>query len=265
MEIPWYTSIEKLKKQYATGEQPILVRCSDLNEYVCKYLRSSATPYKLVCEVIGSVLASEWGLSTPDVAFINLLPEHWSLCRSIKRSAPAFGSKMLSGVIDVNANWKENIRVTHNMQGQIVSIALFDLWLANEDRNWHNSNLLYDVIADNLVVIDHGCILNTATFDYNLTLLTDSESILTSDLAHSILNGLEREEYERLESELRRHFYSFIEARDELIAKVLDNIPDEWRVPQDVIRSKLLQLFGNEWIDKVWETFVEYFYERRNG
>ncbi len=78
------------------------------------------------------------------------------------------------------------------MYGNLL-IALFNLWVANEDRNWNNANLLYDVNSNNLIAIDHGCILNTATFDYNLSLLTQNETILYSDLAHIILNDISTE------------------------------------------------------------------------
>ena len=49
-------SIKDIQKQYETGEYPVLVMCSDKNEYVCKYMRSLNPAYKLVCEFIGSHL-----------------------------------------------------------------------------------------------------------------------------------------------------------------------------------------------------------------
>ncbi len=51
---------------------------------------------------------------------------------------------------------------------QLMQIALFDLWLSNEDRNANNANLMYDMVNDNIMAIDYGCCFNTATFDYPL-------------------------------------------------------------------------------------------------
>lgn len=34
-----------------------MVMCSDVNIYVCKYMRSTASAYKLACEFIGAKLA----------------------------------------------------------------------------------------------------------------------------------------------------------------------------------------------------------------
>lgn len=67
MKIPEYHSIKAVRRQYDTGEEPVLVKCSDLNEYICKYMRSSAMPFKLICEMIGVVSASELGLRIPDM------------------------------------------------------------------------------------------------------------------------------------------------------------------------------------------------------
>ncbi len=90
MKIPVYHSIESIKKQFSTGEEPVLALCSDLNEYVCKYMRSFATPYKLVCELIGAIFAYKWGIQIPEFALIKLLPEHWTPFRWIYLSAPTF-------------------------------------------------------------------------------------------------------------------------------------------------------------------------------
>lgn len=265
MKIPEYHSIESIKKQFSTGEEPVLALCSDLNEYVCKYMRSSATPYKLVCELIGAIFAFKWGIQIPEFALIKLLPEHWTPFRSIYLSAPTFGSKIQRTVIDVNNAWNNDIIISSSLQEQIANIALFDLWVANEDRNWNNANLLYDVNSNNLIAIDHGCIFNTATFDYYLSLLTQNETILYSDLAHLILNDISTETSDILITKLREHFINLPIKREEYISNVLENIPKAWNVNSEFVRSKLNQLFDKNWIENCWETFVEYFNENKNG
>ena len=54
MRIPVVNSIKVIEHLYRTGEEPILVVCSDLKAYICKYMRSSSAAYKLVCEFIGA-------------------------------------------------------------------------------------------------------------------------------------------------------------------------------------------------------------------
>ena len=46
MAIPKLYSAKRIEQQFHTGEEPVMVMCSDVNLYVCKYMRSSATAYK---------------------------------------------------------------------------------------------------------------------------------------------------------------------------------------------------------------------------
>ena len=68
MIVPILHSIQEVSIQYATGDLPILVLCSDKQQYVCKYARPSITiAYKLTAELIGSQMALAWNLKTPAV------------------------------------------------------------------------------------------------------------------------------------------------------------------------------------------------------
>ena len=100
MALPIIYSVKRIEQQFNTGEQPVLVMCSDVNTYVCKYMRSTATAYKLVCELIGAQMAKAWQLNTPDIALVKIKPAHWegiNLSHSI--SAPSLGCRWLDGVI----------------------------------------------------------------------------------------------------------------------------------------------------------------------
>ena len=77
MTIQTLYSAKRIEQQFHTGEEPVMVMCSDVNIYVCKYMRSSATAYKLACELIGAKLAKAWQLTTPDIALVNIRPAHW--------------------------------------------------------------------------------------------------------------------------------------------------------------------------------------------
>jgi len=50
MAVPVIESVKVIEHQYPTGEEPVLVMCSDMNAYICKYMRSSASAFKLACE-----------------------------------------------------------------------------------------------------------------------------------------------------------------------------------------------------------------------
>ena len=98
MYIPTLTSIKTIEQRFRTGEEPVLVVCSDKNSYICKYMRSSASAYKLVCELVGSIMAVTWKLNTPSVAFININPKHCLNAIQNYVSAPSWGSCKLEKV-----------------------------------------------------------------------------------------------------------------------------------------------------------------------
>ena len=103
MEIQHLHSIQDISKQYMTGDLPVLVLCSDTQQYICKYMRPNATiAYKLACEYIGAVFAETWKIATPPFALVQIMPAHWaSVTDSHSSSAPSIGFKKIEGVIDI--------------------------------------------------------------------------------------------------------------------------------------------------------------------
>lgn len=85
-EIPCVESINRIRKRYYTGEEPVLVECDNLHTYICKYMRSSASGYKLACELIGSLLAYRWNVYTPDIAYVKIKGSDWPHFSSINLS-----------------------------------------------------------------------------------------------------------------------------------------------------------------------------------
>lgn len=258
MAIPFLESVKAIEYQYPTGEDPVLVMCSDKNAYICKYMRSSAAAFKLACELIGSEMAMAWRLETPDIAFVQIKPEHWTghyLPHSI--SAPSLGSRRIEGVVDVNPSTFDNVNSTTKVFHQLMIIALFDFWIANEDRNVNNANLLYDVVYGKLIPIDYGCILNTATFEYPMTQLTTNESILCSDLFQHLVKDKEIPNIETILDKLKKIYRTCLNNSKRQVKQILDEIPKEWNVPSNMIEAKLLQLFDEKWTENVWISFVE--------
>ena len=258
MAIKYLDSVKEIERLYPTGENPVLVICSDLNAYICKYMRSSLAAFKLACELIGSQMAIAWQLETPDVAFVKIKSSHWAgyaLQHSI--SAPALGCKKIDGVVDINSSTFKDVKPSTTIFRQLLKIALFDFWIANEDRNCNNANLLYDVGRARLVSIDYGCILNTATFDYPMAQLTSNESILSSDLFQHLYENKDKVVVEGVISELEANYESCLNRSRRRIIQILEDIPKEWNVPNQIIENKLMQLFDNRWIIGVWKNFVE--------
>ncbi|MBP3512281.1 MAG: hypothetical protein J6K19_09630 [Prevotella sp.] len=259
------TSVKTIEMQYGTGEEPVLVVCSDRNRYVCKYMRSSASAFKLACELSGAMLAKEWELPSPQAAFVKIKHEHWTPACPLNLSAPMFGSRKMDSVIDVTRTTSSEIPCTEKLQRQIMKIALFDIWTANEDRNWNNANLLYDVMDEDLIVIDHGCIFNTATFDYPVCQLTTTDSILASDLARALLTPLTDKSMQDMTEQLREDFDACTGRCEKNAESIAGLMPDGWHVKPETVVNKLGQLAEPAWKEGCWDNFMEYLNDNRNG
>ena len=258
MSIPTIYSAKRIEQQFRTGEEPVLVMCSDVNVYVCKYMRSSAAAYKLACELVGARMAEAWQLNTPKVALVRIKPSHWAgISQSHSLSAPSIGSQWLDGVADITPSTYAKVPATTDMLEQLMQIALFDFWIANEDRNVNNANLMYDVVRGRLVSIDYGCILNTATFEYPLSQLTTTDTILWSDLFRHLAQGQEEATIQAIVDRLKMVFRESIQRASAQVNQIIEEIPTEWNVPQSMVKEKLLQLFNELWKTEVWNNFME--------
>ena len=258
MAIPVLESVKAIQQQYRTGEEPVLVMCSDKYAYICKYMRSSAAAYKLTCELIGARMAEAWQLETPEVAFVRIKSAHWA-GRFVQHSlkAPSLGSRRMEGVVDVTPSTYNDVEATTETLKQLMQIALFDFWIANEDRNANNANLLYDVVRNKLVSIDYGCILNTATFDYRMSQLTSTDTILWSDLFQHLSKDREHTTIDSIVCELKEKYVTFLKRSRRQQKYIINELPREWNVSAEFVGEKLKQLFDEQWTKGVWKNFVE--------
>lgn len=262
MNIPHLKSINKVNLTYPTGEEPLLVECDDLNNYVCKYRRSTASGYKLVGELVGSVFAKGWDIPTPDIAFVNVChADRGKLERYLRNDCLdcCFGSRMNPQAIDVTKLLANQIKVSLANRKNFLKIGLFDLWLSNEDRNYNNANLIYDVGNEELVAIDHGCIFNTASYGDRLSILTENETILNSDLSRHLFDGTSVDESRILCSEIIHEAEtSFFSKCEQEIESLINIIPEVWKVDLSDVLKSLEYLLSKEWRAKWFSTVLEY-------
>lgn len=264
-QIPILYSIKNIEHQYSTGENPVQVMCSDMNTYICKYMRSSVIAYKLACEFIGAYMAKAWNLGSPDISLVNIKPNHWEgIDISHVVSAPAFGCKKMEGVADITPSTYENIEPTEEAFRQMLKISLFDFWIANEDRNSNNANLLYDVNKGKIIPIDYGCILNTTTFDFPLSQLTITDTILSSDIFHHLLKGCKNLDIDTEIKKIKKEYAVCVNRSKIQQQFIINDLPREWKMPSQIVTEKLAQLFESKWIEDCWNNFVEYLEDNRN-
>lgn len=221
-------------------------------------MRSATSAYKLACEFIGAKLAMAWHLCTPDIALVNIRPAHWERMNlSHSLSAPSIGFRWLDGVVDITPSTYSKVPATVKTLDQLMKIALFDFWVANEDRNANNANLMYDVVHEQLVSIDYGCIFNTSTFDFPITQLTSTETILWSNLFKHLIQSTNRKTICTLADHLKADYEECLCQSENIVDEVLVEMPLEWKVSTETVSEKLLQLFDGHWTAEVWKNFTD--------
>lgn len=251
-------SISVIERQFNTGEMPILVKCSDGNAYICKYMRSTGSAFKLVNELIGANMVEEWGILSPDFSFIKIEPEHWTnIFTHHSLSAPAFGYKQIDDIIDITPSTYMAVTSSIKSLTQLLKIALFDFWLANEDRTINNSNLLYSPNDDMFISIDYGGILNTGSYDSDMSQLTVSDSILYADIFIHVANTVAQSEVTKTAKDLFDYYSESVKKCKEKTSNILDIIPIEWNIQKEIVSKKIEQLFEQDWTENVWTNFVE--------
>lgn len=250
-------SISVIERQFNTGEMPVLVKCSDGNAYICKYMRSTGSAFKLANELIGAMMVREWGIQSPDFSFVKIQPEHWTnIFTHHSISAPAFGYKRIEDIIDITPSTYIAVNSSINTLTQLLKIALFDFWIANEDRTINNSNLLYSPKDDILISIDYGGILNTGSYVSSMSQLTVSDSILYADIFRKVVKTLAPLEVTNTATALFNYYSESINKCKEKRSIILDSIPTEWNIQKENISKKLEQLFEQAWTENVWKNFI---------
>lgn len=257
MSISYLHSIQDVSFVYETGDRPVLVLCSDMQQYICKYMRPNSTiAYKLECELIGAQMADAWNLNTPPVAIVNIKPNHWNNSVSHSIGAPAIGFRKMENVLDVASTTYKQVTPNKDTLYQLLKIALFDFWIANEDRTCNNANLLYNVETEQIISIDYGGVLNNVLFDNPLSQLTETDSILCADIFAHICKAVSPKTLFQNVQLLEKDYYKCI-GRGRKKKSVLQTMPKEWSVSADKVALKIDELFATQWIEETWQNFVE--------
>lgn len=252
------SSIRLISHQFRTGEEPVVVECSDMKTRVCKYPRMSGSAYKLACEVIGEAMARAWGLNAPSCDLVLIKRIHVpSTISPHLFTVPCIGTIYIDNLVDITPSSYSIVNQTRKNLQALLQVALLDFWLANEDRNTNNANLMYSVEQDTIIPIDFGCILNTATFDYSLSQLTSTDTILYASLFHHLVAQTASAEVLEIATELKPWYKESLEKAQKIVPDIVDSLPVQWSIPKDIVLVKLQELFTGEWIESVWDNFIE--------
>lgn len=255
-------SIERIKESKDTGQRPVVVSCDDFEDYLCKYVRGLPAN-GLMTEWIAAKAAKAAGLFIPQMALVEIAVDHRPgadvlVWKDGRFQLPFFGLKYVkakevdNSVVALFKKQQERNKIEH--KPDLLRIALFDIWISNEDRHDGNYNLLMRSRGNKYQwqVMDHGAAFNTQNaLNYGLAELTYQDSLLGSRL----LNAIFKKPYKfaALIKKLQDELDGWVKlAQDEAIDWI-DEAPDAWSVDKDSWK-KFCQ---DEWLSQAWTTRVK--------
>ncbi len=263
-----HNSIEEIKKVFTTnGSKPVLILCDDYNDWICKYDKSN----KLFNEYLASSFLKLWDIPTPIFSIVNILQEHIPIKYHDNRihpnlfKKPCFGSQHLPFAQDITDFFKVIVQNNYergkiaNING-FLKIALFDIWIANEDRNSNNPNLLLNPTPNGyeFTAIDHSDIFNCNNLQNGLSQLTFEDSILYADFT-KIMTGNQYTTADII-NDMEKEYYLCIEKCRNNVEKIVKSTPPEWglNTQEEALLIKNSIIENDKWLKDSLANFKQY-------
>lgn len=202
------------------GSLPGIMEADDLGTYVCKFRGAGQGLRVLVAEVIAGELARGLGLATPTLVGLDVD------AAIAKYEADEEVQDLLTASLGLNLGVdflpsSFGFDSTTPMGEEFAAKLLwFDAFIANVDRTWRNPNLL--VWHGDVWLIDHGA----ALYFHHAWAggLTDPDRFAAQ--------AWDRNDHVCSEHDARSVDTAMARAlTDELLASVVDMVPDEWLAP----------------------------------
>ncbi|MEM7655428.1 MAG: HipA family kinase [Bacteroidota bacterium] len=257
-------------KVYPTlGSHPIEIVAEDMETYICKYSLKPA--YGLLREYLGYQFAKLWGLYVPSAAFIQVARDHVPLTQLPDRigyvefEIPTFGVKKHPSAEEVGLTFsqKSDYEVRQIDKEEFLKIALFDLWLANEDRHTGNYNLMLAAPDSfnkstffRFMPIDHWLTFNSGDMEKGIYLLSENESLLNSPVRQRLFRS--KAKLVETTRRLIAHFPGWVHLCQAQVSPLLGNIPPTWGIELPYIKSYLSDnIFRLSWVEEVKTGFTQ--------
>ncbi len=267
MNLPLRHSITELVRVWDTNINPVQVIADDVKDYVAKHNRGQAPCTRLRNEVLAHAYAGIWGLPVLEAALLKVDPLHVGrhlsgTCQPAYFKHTCFATRFRKDSTEFNrfldqANAYEGKRFVNRQD--LLKIALFDIWLANDDHTGNHPNLL--VTADDggftIRAMDHEGIFYGNNPGRTLPLLTLEDSLLT----HAALRPLLGRNFHRNKLEVQRavgNFYLWVQACEQRTDEILSLLPPDWGVEAATFGPLLKErLFAVEHLRTVEHHFHE--------
>jgi len=234
-----HKEVISIVSRYDTAHRPLKVFDSEYTPYVLKFPNNPFDDSSIIKEFLCHFLLKCWEIPTTKIASLhvpsNVIDQSSQITKREKeliRNYPCFGSKLLLHSTELsNLITADNIVSQRRIKNanDILKIALFDIWVENDDRKPSNNNILLNQAGRcfELIPIDHSYTFSSLEFSeltYTEVCFSDNDSILYSPLAKSIIKNIKcnREFY----VEYEKMFYICIENVKALFSRPTSNVAD---------------------------------------
>jgi hypothetical protein len=223
---------------------------------------------------VASEFAKLWGIKTPETCLIKVAKEHIPIdkfpnLRFDWFEKECFGSLFLRNSKEIDLSilfmFKEQaFRNKLRNKEDFLKIALFDIWIANEDRNNNNFNLLLCTTEEQLnffYAIDHVNIFNSGILPHGIAEITEDDSIIKTDLAKILFE--KNKEVKDIVDNLAVSFYENIDNCETELKIILDLVPESWGIDIEEVEKRIRNnIFTEDWklsCEKNFREFVQSF------
>lgn len=262
MDFPTLHSITEPARFYETGKKPILLTTNTTEDYICKHNFGHVNT--LFNEYLAVAFLKLWSIPVPNACFINVNPEHIYNFAIENGLQPAwfrrtcFGSYYLKFAKELDENFGlliSKAKLKFDIF-EFFNIVLFDIWVANEDRNVPNPNLLVEADGVNwkFFPIDHELIFNSSS-GQPLEQINENDTILAHDLFKSLLRW-RKVRHREIIAKLLNGYEAKIARCKEKIEVILEIVPDDWQIDIRQKREFLENnIFADTWITETKSNF----------
>ena len=256
-------SIQRIQKVYDTGDKPVLVECNDLNAYVCKHNRGQNPATKLFAEWISYALLKELGVALAPKALVEIKEEHITPSGNCQpaffKNIPLFATLHLDEALEWSQFKLKEQKLILNKR-DILTIAFFDLWMANEDRHWNNFNLLTNPIEKGfeIIPIDHAACLNSLGFNEQNELfgLSHNETIIDTEEFRTLVKPMLKSMKDT--NDFIESVYLCMPDLEKIYDEQVIAMPSEWNIPESYSEALKANIFHKEWLSVTKSQFLSF-------
>jgi len=266
-QLPYRKAITIRREIYTEGHSPLEIIADDYKIYFIKSAQNQNPCFYIINEFLCHYLLKCWHIPTPSIAAISLDPIliHEGLSDRHKKhfyEQLCFGSQSIKDPIDLNAFFNANSRPSLNrfLNPEILfKIALFDIWVENDDRKPSNNNIILQPVKGklNILALDHAFTFSSMGYlDLNSEFVASSfnDTILLSAIGQSIKSKTKINK--KWVKEANENFYLCISNCEKKFTKISKCIPEHFGFDLRLQEKLHSFLFNKERNKKVFEEFT---------